>query len=154
MADENIEIAAEATVSTPGLEDLAEAEQKKREAERDKISLVEMILLLMVAAAADFFEIIAGLSIVLLIIGLFFGFLASSIIFLWAVLRGGTGYLIFRRIIITVGGWFLDVALLGIFPIRTIALILTFWINNHNANKRIKEATTKIEEIEKTIKSA
>ncbi|MBI2506537.1 MAG: hypothetical protein HYW00_00100, partial [Candidatus Colwellbacteria bacterium] len=69
----------------------------------------------------------------------------SGVIFMWAVLRGGSTYLIFRRVIITVGGWLLDAALLGILPIRTIALLLTIWINNRDANKRIKEATAQVE---------
>ena len=56
--DEELEATSEIEVRAPGLERLEEQEFKKRGAERDKISLVETILLFMVAAAADIFEII------------------------------------------------------------------------------------------------
>ncbi|MDP2650521.1 MAG: hypothetical protein Q8P04_00250 [bacterium] len=134
----------EFTGETGGSGELEEQEWKKRQAERDKVSLVEGLLLLMLAATADLFEIVAGLTIILWLIGLVLGSLASGIIFMWAVLRGGESYLIFRRVIITVGGWLFDIVLLGILPIRTIALLLTFWINNRDANRRIKEATERI----------
>lgn len=148
--EEEIEIAGGIKIS-PALGELEEWEEKRRQAERDKIGLVEALLLLMLAAAADLFEIIAGLTIVLAIIGVLFGFFVSGIIFIWAILRGGTSYLIFRRVAITVGGWLLDVLSLGILPIRTLALLLTIWYNNHDANKRIKEATAKIEELAKSV---
>lgn len=148
MADE--EYTGEVTISAPGLEELEEWEDKKRRAEKDKISFfVEGMLLLMVAAVADFFEILTGLSVVLWLVGLVFGLFASGIIFMWAILRGGEGYLVFRRIIINIAGWLFDAVLLGILPIRTIALLLTFWYNNRDAKKRIEEATTRIEEISK-----
>lgn len=133
------------------LGELEDQEWKRRQAERDKVSLVEAILLLMVAATADVFEVIAGLTIFLLPLGLIFGLLASGTIFMWAILRGGSGYLVFRRIIITIGGWFLDAVFLGILPIRTIALFLTFWVNNRDANRRLREA---VERIEQLLKSA
>ena len=69
---------------------------------------------------------------------------------MWAILRGGPSYLVFRKVIITIGGWLLDIVLLGIFPIRTIALLLTFWINNRDADRRIKEATERIDELSKS----
>ena len=130
--------------------ELEEQEWKRRQAERDKVSLVEGLLLLMLAVTADLFEIVAGLTIVLWLIGLVLGSLASGIIFMWAILRGGPSYLVFRKVIITIGGWLLDIVLLGIFPIRTIALLLTFWINNRDANRRIKEATERIDELSKS----
>ena len=99
---------------------------------------------------SDVFDVIAGLTIFLLPLGLIFGLLASGIIFMWAILRGGPSYLVFRKVIITIGGWLLDIVLLGIFPIRTIALLLTFWINNRDANRRIKEATERIDELSKS----
>lgn len=148
-ADE-VETTSEVEAPAPGLGELEDEEFKRRQAERDKISLVEGLLLLMLAAAADLLEIVAGLTVVLAIIGLFFGLLASGILILWARLRSGTSYLIFRRVIINLAGWFLDVAFLGILPIRTIALLLTIWINNRDANKRIKEATSRIEEISRS----
>src|SRR3989304_7921848 len=126
--------------------ELEEQEWKRRKAERDKVSLVEGLLLLMLAVTADLFEIVAGLTIVLWLIGLVLGSLASGIIFMWAILRGGPSYLVFRKVIITIGGWLLDIVLLGIFPIRTIALLLTFWINNRAADRRITEATGGIDE--------
>ena len=129
--------------------ELEEQEWKRRQAERDKVSLVEGLLLLMLAATADLFEIVAGLTIVLWLIGLVLGSLASGIIFMWAILRGGTGYL-FWRVIITIAGWLLDILSLGILPIRTLALLLTIWVNNRDASKRIKEATNRIEEISKS----
>ena len=147
--DEELEATSEIEVRAPGLERLEEQEFKKRGAERDKISLVETILLFMVAAAADIFEIIADLTIVLWLFGLIVGSLASGIIFMWAILRGGTGYL-FWRVIITIAGWLLDILSLGILPIRTLALLLTIWVNNRDASKRIKEATNRIEEISKS----
>jgi len=130
--------------------ELEEQEWKRRQAERDKVSLVEGLLLLMLAVTADLFEIVAGLTIVLWLIGLVLGSLASGIIFMWAILRGGPSYLVFRKVIITIGGWLLDIVLLGIFPIRTIALLLTFWINNRDADRRIKEATERIDELSKS----
>ncbi|MBI3088896.1 MAG: hypothetical protein HYY99_01420 [Candidatus Colwellbacteria bacterium] len=146
--EEEIEIADELKTS-PALGELEEWEEKRRRAERDKVGLVEALLLLMLAATADVFEIIAGLTVVLWIIGLILGLFVSGVIFMWAVLRGGSTYLIFRRVIITVGGWLLDAALLGILPIRTIALFLTIWINNRDASRRGREAIEKIEEISK-----
>ncbi|MBI2595054.1 MAG: hypothetical protein HYW38_02255 [Candidatus Colwellbacteria bacterium] len=148
--EEEIEIAAGVKTSL-ALGELEEWEEKRRRGERDKIELVEALLLLMLAASADLFEIVAGLTVVLAIIGLLFGFFVSGIIFMWAILRGGTGYLIFRRVIINVAGWLLDVFSLGILPIRTLALLLTIWYNNHDANRRIKEATGRIEEISKSV---
>ena len=147
--NEELEAASEIEVRTSGLEELEEQEFKLRQAERDKIGLVEALLLLMLAAAADLFEIVAGLTVVLWLIGLVFGFFVSGVILMWAILRGGSSYLVFRRIIITIGGWLLDAATLGILPIRTLALLLTIWYNNHDANKRIKEAMERIEEISK-----
>ncbi len=148
--EEEIEIAAGVKTSL-ALGELEEWEDKRRRGERDKIGLVEALLLLMLAASADLFEIVAGLTVVLAIIGLLFGFFVSGIIFMWAILRGGTGYLIFRRVIINVAGWLLDVFSLGILPIRTLALLLTIWYNNHDANRRIKEAMGRIEEISKSV---
>lgn len=148
--EEEIEIAAGVKTSL-ALGELEEWEDKRRRGERDKIELVEALLLLMLAASADLFEIVAGLTVVLAIIGLLFGFFVSGIIFMWAILRGGTGYLIFRRVIINVAGWLLDVFSLGILPIRTLALLLTIWYNNHDANRRIKEAMGRIEEISKSV---
>lgn len=150
-SDEGIEMGAEAAVSISGLEELEEWENKRRQAERDKISFIEALLLLMLAAAADLFEIVAGLTIVLSIIGLIFGFFVSGIILMWAILRGGSGYLVFRRLIINIGGWLFDAAFLGILPIRTIALLLTIWVNNRDANKRIRETEERIEEISKSV---
>ena len=147
--DEELEATSEIEVRAPGLGKLEEQEFKKRGAERDKISLVETILLFMVAAAADVFEIIADSTIVLWIFGLIVGSLASGIIFMGAILRGGTGYL-FWRVIITIAGWFLDAVLLGIFPIRTLALLLTIWANNRDANRRIKEAAERTEQLLKS----
>lgn len=130
--------------------ELEEQEWKRRQAERDKVSLVEGLLLLMLAVTADLFEIVAGLTIVLWLIGLVLGSLASGIIFMWAILRGGPSYLVFRKVIITIGGWLLDIVLLGILPIRTLALLLTFWVNNRDASRRIKEATERIDELLKS----
>lgn len=149
MADE--EYVDEVAVSVSGIEELGEWEDKRRRAEKDKISFfVEGMLMLMVAATADFFEILTGLSVVLWLIGLIFGLFASGIIFMWAILRGGEGYLMFRRVIINIAGWFFDAALLGFLPIRTLALSLTIWVNNKDANKRLKEATEHIEEVTKS----
>ena len=140
----------EFTGETEGSGELEEQEWKRRQAEKDKVSLVEGLLLLMLAATADLFEIVAGLTIILWLIGLVLGSLASGIIFMWAILRGGQSYQVFRRVIITVGGWFFDIVLLGILPIRTLALLLTFWVNNRDANGRIKEATERIDELSKS----
>ncbi|MEX2033215.1 MAG: hypothetical protein WD889_01470 [Candidatus Colwellbacteria bacterium] len=140
----------EFTEEAGGSGELEEQEWKKRQAEKDKVSLVEGLLLLMLAATADLFEMVAGLTIVLWLIGLVLGSLASGIIFMWAILRGGQSYMVFRRVIITVGGWLLDIVFLGILPIRTLALLLTFWVNNRDANKRIEEADNRIEEILKS----
>src|SRR3989344_7502943 len=96
----------EFTGETEGSGELEEQEWKRRQAEKDKVSLVEGLLLLMLAATADLFEIVAGLTIVLWLIGLVLGSLASGIIFMWAILRGGEGYLVFKRMIINLGGWF------------------------------------------------
>ena len=133
-----------------GSGELEEQEWKRRQAEKDKVSLVEGLLLLMLAATADLFEIVAGLTIVLWLIGLVLGSLASGIIVMWAILRGGQSYQVFRRVIITVAGWLLDIVFLGILPIRTLALLLTFWVNNRDANRRIKEATERIDELLKS----
>ncbi len=148
--DEELEAVNEIEVRIPGLKELEEQEWKRRQAERDKISLVEGLLLLMLAATADLLEIVADLTVILAVIGLIFGFFTSGIILLWSILRGGESYLVFRRVIITIAGWFLDAVFLGILPIRTLALLLTIWVNNRHASRRTKEATERIEQLLKS----
>src|SRR3990167_10009236 len=116
-----------------------EGENSRKKGEENKISLAEQIILILIAAPADLFEFIAPFVVAVLVVGwatwalaLLFGLIASTIIFLWSLLRGARGEMIVaKKVVVVALSVFVDAATAGILPMRTFGLIIAIWLHNH-----------------------
>lgn len=112
-----------------------------------KILIAEMIILVFIAGSADLAEAAAFISAAVLVvgwvtwaIGLFFGVIASTVIFLWAFLRDARGQMMVAKKVIAIGlTGVLDTALGGAAPLRTIGLIIAIVL--HNSADKLEKIT-------------
>lgn len=123
-----------------------------------KISLPESIIVVLLAASADAFEIVAALIAAVPVVGLVvwlmafsFGIFVSVIIIIWSLLKGARGSFVVkyatRRLIALIGGAILDALTGGILPMRTIVLIITIWLNNHFADKDLERVLSLLKKV-------
>ncbi len=126
-------------------QNLEELKTESENSERAKISLPETIILIMLSGIADAFEFFSGLSFPVPIIGqvvwliaFAFGIFISTIIILWSIFRGAKGRFVIKRLVILTISFLFDAATAGVLPIRTIALAITIWLNNHLEEKNLQ----------------
>jgi uncharacterized membrane protein len=138
-------------------EEIEEAEDQKREAERQRVSMTEAFVLILVSAVTDALEILADLLIEVPILGQIFwlfvfivGLIVSGFILIWSFLKGGPSYLLIRRFLITLFGLGLDEATLGALPLRTITVAAIILMTNHDARKKLKQANARLDELLKS----
>ena len=122
------------------IEDL---ESQQDESERAKISLPESLILLMLSASADIFEIIGFLAFgafpvgtILWILSIAYGLFVSIVLIFWAFLRSVYGRfivqrLVKRKLIPLLIGFLFEAGTVTTLPARTISLAITIWLNNH-----------------------
>lgn len=127
--------------------------------EGDVISIAEIIILVLIAAPADAFEIAAAFTACVdfcatYTFSLLIGALASTIIFLWSFLRSVHGgfvtSLALKKVATIALGGALDLITGGALPLRTLTLLLVIWMHNRGAKKdadRLTAAMRRIIEI-------
>ncbi len=106
--------------------------------ERAKISLPEIIVLIILAGSADaleLFSLFAIKTIVIPIMAWFYGIFISATIFLWLMFRGASGgitikQIVKRRLVPLIIGFTADMITGGFAPIRTITLAIVIFLNN------------------------
>src|SRR3989344_1331244 len=156
--DGRIELSEEEIEAKELPEDKDELEFRRGGAERAKIGIVEGLMVLMTAAAADTLELFAGFMVWIPILGqiawLFaftFGFFVSGTLLLWAFLRGVSGGTVMKkvvkRLIMLAGGFLADALTAGILPIRTITMALTIWLNNRAEGKELSGIIKLLEKV-------
>lgn len=130
---------AKEEIQASNLEDLV---FQLNEAEHKTILIVEATYLVLLALLADVIEFF------LPAIGPFITVpTIYVIIFLWSFFRRIHGRFIIRQII----GKVIDALLLGVWPIGTIAMLITVWLNNRAEKKTIKEILDILERYAKLI---
>lgn len=114
--------------------------------EGNKISIAESVILVLIAASSDLFELLAAFAAAVPIVGwgvwalaFLFGLIASTIIFLWTFLRSVKGNFVTRvaikKIVTMALGTLIDAITGGVLPLRTAALLLVIWLHNRAAEK-------------------
>ena len=103
---------------------------ERRGSEKAKVSLGEAVLLVVVAAISDLLEPIP-------VFGFVVGLAASGAILLWSVFRGIHGRFFAKKIVTLLISFLADSLTGGIFPIRTLSLVITIWLNNHVEEKNL-----------------
>ncbi|MDP3956495.1 MAG: hypothetical protein Q8P97_00685 [bacterium] len=137
--EENTRLAEE-EASASSVEELENAAKR----EPDLIGEAEATIFILIAVSADLFELIAAFAAIVPIVGwvtwgmaLFFGIIASSIIFLWTSLRSVKGSfvtgLVLRKALIFFFGALIDSLTGGALPLRTAVLLLVIWMHNREA---------------------
>ncbi len=116
-------------------------EFEKNSSRKAKIGLAETIIFTLFSIVADIFELIP-------FIGLIVGIPISFAIILWTFLRGVHGRFAIKIAVARILSFVADAVLFGGFlPIRTIALIITIWLNNHLEEKNIKRVVEILEKM-------
>ena len=117
-------------------------EEKEREARASKISTPEIVFFTLLCGSADILEIVAFMAVALPVIGwaawafaAFVGLIVSAIVIVWSFMRGWHGKLAARKAtvrgLINIAGWLFDIGTLAWLPIRTLAFLLSVFINNY-----------------------
>lgn len=111
--------------------------------EGDKIPLAETIIMLLIAATADAFELAAVFTACIdfcatYSLSLLFGVIASTVIFLWSYLRGTRSggkmaNAAVKKVLIIVFGAGADLITGGFLPLRTVSLIISILYYNNQA---------------------
>lgn len=123
--------------------DIEELNLKANQLEKTHITSVETFIFLFLTGLTDLGEFLAALTagtiigIPILILVFIFGVFVSGICVLWLMLRGGgsTHTFIIRRLLIFLAGAILDAATAGALPMRSIAMAVAIYVNNHFATK-------------------
>jgi hypothetical protein len=115
----------------------------KTDGEGDKIPLAETIIMVLIAATADAFELAAGFTVCIDFcatygLSLLFGVIASTVIFLWSCLRGTRSggkmaNAAVKKVLIILLGEGADLILGGVLPLRTASLIISILYYNNQA---------------------
>ncbi|PIU98444.1 hypothetical protein COS61_01380 [Candidatus Wolfebacteria bacterium CG03_land_8_20_14_0_80_40_12] len=104
--------------------------------DQKKISLPEIIIMVMIVGGADGFDVITGLFAIVPIIGqilLFMNFFVDIFVLaitqFWFIMKGGKG---FKKQATALAGNLIEfIPLLDILPIRTATLIIVIYLINH-----------------------
>lgn len=126
-----------------------------------KISLPEIIIMVLLSGGADFFEVFVGFAGVVPVIGqaltiadFFIGLTVLAIVQFWLIMKGGIG---FRKQASALMGNIIElIPFLDILPIRTVTLLISIYlINKEDAKKDILVPTKKqaFKEVGKTMVS-
>lgn len=110
--------------------------------EQKKISLPEIIIMMMIVVGADLFDVFSGLAAAIPVIGqilIIFNWLIDFVVFaivqFWLIIRGGIG---FRKQAIALTGNLIEfIPLLDILPFRTATLLIAIYMINHPKAMRI-----------------
>lgn len=104
--------------------------------EQKKISLPEIIVLVMLSGAVDLFEVFSNLMFIVPVIGqvlvlvnLFIGFVILAVIQFWLIMKGGIGF--GKQATVLVGNLIELIPFLNILPIRTLTLIIAIYMINN-----------------------
>ena len=133
---------AEEEARASSVEELENAAKR----EPDLIGEAEATIFILIAASADLFEIFAFFAAIVPVIGwatfgmaLFFGIMASSIIFIWTLSRSVKGSFVtglaLRKALAFFFGAFIDTLTGGVLPLRTVTLLIVIWMHNRGAKK-------------------
>ncbi len=116
--------------------------------EQKKISLPEIILMIMIVGGADLFDAITTLVALVPIIGkvfvftnIFVGIFVLLIIQFWLILKGGIGFK--KQLVVLVGNLIELIPGLNILPIRTLTLLIAIYLINHPKIMKIASRTQK-----------
>ncbi len=131
------------------------------EHEKEKISLPETIIFILLAASADVFEIfgvvvsLSGVGAAIGILAFLYGLMISFVIILWSFFRSvGASIvvkLVVRRSMALMGGAVADALTGGVLPMRTIVLAITIWLNNKFADKELGRILGILEKFSKVV---
>ncbi|MEK7114501.1 MAG: hypothetical protein AAB832_00335 [Patescibacteria group bacterium] len=104
--------------------------------EDKKISLPEIIIMVMIVGGADLFDVFVGLAAAVPVIGqiLLFGnwfvdIFVLAIVQFWLIMKGGIGFR--KQATVLVGNLAEMIPFLDILPIRTAALLVAIYMINH-----------------------
>ncbi len=104
--------------------------------EDKKISLPEIIIMVMIVAGADLFDVFVGLAAAVPIIGQvllfanwFIDIFVLAITQFWLIMKGGIGF--GKQATALTGNLIEFIPLLDILPIRTVALLVVIYMINH-----------------------
>ncbi len=131
------------------------------EHEKEKISLPETIIFILLAASADVFEIfgvvvsLSGVGAAIGILAFLYGLMISFVIVLWSFFRSVGGSIVVklavRRSMALIGGAVADALTGGVLPMRTIVLAITIWLNNKFADKELGRILGILEKFSKVV---
>lgn len=104
--------------------------------EQKKISLPEIIIMVLIVAGADFFDLFSGLAAAIPIIGQILVFLnwvvdfiVLAVVQIWLIMKGGIG---FKKQAVSLAGNLAEfIPLLDILPFRTVTLLIAIYMINH-----------------------
>jgi len=110
-----------------------------------KISLPEIIIMILIVGSADLLDIISNFVIPLPVIGLFFlifNFFVDTVVLLiiqfWFIIKGGIGFR--KQVTALVGNLMEFIPGLDILPLRTLSLIIAIYLINHSAQKTMSDS--------------
>jgi len=127
---------------------------------RVHISPIEGLLVVLISASADLFEILGALSattgvgISIWLLAYVYGWCVSIALIFWSIFRSNVGFLKGRaiklgvkRLLTIIIGSSVDGITGGVLPTRTVFLCIAIFLTNHFVKEEIKEITEIIEDI-------